>query len=207
MTTGSLKENARKSLKRNHWLSVAVAFFMTLETLSFPSLNFNTDYNFNFSGGSFDFSQNVPHIISSIETILTNNPAIILGAAVATLASIAFVTLLRALVFNIFAVGGSRYFLKLRKNQRVEFGEVFQNFRDKTYLNIAKTTFIRDIYVTLFSLLFVIPGIIKSYEYWAVNYIIAVRPDLSHKEALYLSSRVMKGKKLDLFVLQLSFIG
>lgn len=206
MTTGTLKENARKSLKRNHWLSVAVAFFMTLGASTIPTFGFSNTFSFDFSNGSYDFSQTFPQIFHSLET-LPFNSFIILVIIVVCLLIAAVAMVLKALVFNIFTVGGSRFFLKLRKNQPVDFGEVFQNFRDKTYLNIAKTTFIRDVYVALFSILFIIPGIIKSYEYWAVNYILAVRPDLSHKEALYLSSRVMKGKKLDLFVLQLSFIG
>ena len=104
-------------------------------------------------------------------------------------------------------VGGSRFFLKLRKNHPVEFSEIFANFKDKTFINIAKVTFFKELFITLYTCLLIIPGIIKTYEYWAVSYILAVRPDIEYKEALRLSKTVMKGNKLDLFVLGLSFFG
>ena len=56
-------------------------------------------------------------------------------------------------------------------------------------------------------MLFVIPGIIKGYEYRMVSYILADQPELSRKEAFQLSKQMMKGQKWNAFVLDLSFIG
>ena len=56
-------------------------------------------------------------------------------------------------------------------------------------------------------MLFIIPGIIKAFEYWAINYILAVRPDIDRKEAHRLSKLLMDGNKWDCFVLGLSFLG
>jgi hypothetical protein len=56
-------------------------------------------------------------------------------------------------------------------------------------------------------MLFVIPGIIKSFEYWAVDYILAVRPDMPYNKALDLSKKMMQGHKMDAFVMGLSFFG
>lgn len=59
----------------------------------------------------------------------------------------------------------------------------------------------------LWSMLFVIPGIVKSYSYAMTPYILAKYPNVPAQEALKLSMRIMNGRKLDLFVVDLSFIG
>ncbi len=63
------------------------------------------------------------------------------------------------------------------------------------------------IFVVLWSLLLVIPGIIKSLSYAMTNYILVDRPDLSANEAINLSKEMMYGHKFDLFYLYLSFAG
>lgn len=64
-----------------------------------------------------------------------------------------------------------------------------------------------QLWVFLWSLLFFIPGIIKTYSYAMTPYILAAYPDVSAKDALKLSMRIMEGHKAELFVLQLSFFG
>ncbi len=63
------------------------------------------------------------------------------------------------------------------------------------------------LYSLLWSFLFVIPGIVKGYSYAATSYLLAEYPRLGANDAITLSRRVMDGHKMDLFVLQLSFIG
>ena len=75
------------------------------------------------------------------------------------------------------------------------------------YKNVTKTMFMRDLYIFLWSLLFVVPGIIKTYEYRMVDYILSENPEMNYSEALALSSKMMKGNKWKAFVLDLSFIG
>lgn len=208
MNNSILKANARKNMQKNHWLCVAVAFFMAFgaSSISVPTYNFT----FNFSSSTpFETVPAQPFEMPSFENIFSD-PAIVpmfIMFGIVAVVTIIISTLLKTFVFNTMTVGGSRFFLKLRKNHPAEFSEIFVNFKDKTFLNIAKVTFLRDLFITLFSFLFIIPGIIKTYEYWAVKYILAVRPDLDYKEALRLSKTIMKGNKLDLFVLELSFIG
>lgn len=62
------------------------------------------------------------------------------------------------------------------------------------------------VFVFLWSLLLVVPGIIKAYGYSMAWYVMAENPDMSAREALKESERIMQGHKLDFFVLQLSFI-
>ena len=65
----------------------------------------------------------------------------------------------------------------------------------------------RDLFIVLWSFLLIIPGIVKSYEYRLVPYIMSEDPELDYKEALAQSKALMKGQKWRTFVLDLSFIG
>ncbi len=62
-------------------------------------------------------------------------------------------------------------------------------------------------FTILWSLLFVIPGMIKSLSYSMSIYILADNPNMTAREALNESKAIMHGHKADLFVLELSFIG
>ena len=64
---------------------------------------------------------------------------------------------------------------------------------------------IRKVEGKVWSLLFVIPGIVKSFAYSMSYYILADNPELTAKEALNKSKEMMNGHKWDLFVLNLSF--
>ena len=75
------------------------------------------------------------------------------------------------------------------------------------YGNIVKIMFLMELYLALWTCFFIIPGIIKLYEYRMVPYILAERSDINHKEAFTLSRSMMDGQKLDVFILDLSFIG
>ena len=63
-----------------------------------------------------------------------------------------------------------------------------------------------DLRVFLWSLLFIIPGFYKEYQYRLVPYILAEQPDMNYKEALQKSAALMNGHKWKAFVLDLSFI-
>ena len=56
-------------------------------------------------------------------------------------------------------------------------------------------------------MLLIIPGIVKSYQYFYVPYIVAENPDLPHSQVLALSSTLTKGDKTHIFILALSFLG
>ena len=186
MDNSTLKANARNNMQKNHWLCVVVAFFMSW---SIPTFNLSLNLNSDTSGfpGIDSFESYFENFFSPPSTSLS----VIDTAVLVTLATFVISTVLKALVFNVFQVGGSRFFLKQRKNQPTEFAEVFVNFKDKTFLNIAKVTFIRDILIVVFTFLFIVPGIIKTYQYWAVTYILAVRPDINHQDALRVSKEMM----------------
>lgn len=107
---------------------------------------------------------------------------------------------------SIVEVGYSRFNLDLVDRQREpEIGTLFG------YFSFWKTTvcarLLQVIYVLLWSLLFIIPGIIASYSYAMTGYILAENPDLTASEAIEQSKSMMSGNRWRLFCLHFSFIG
>lgn len=97
-------------------------------------------------------------------------------------------------------------FLELhREGKPIEVGRLFDGFND--FGRIAGTMILMQIYVALWTLLLVVPGIVKSYSYAMTPYILKDRPELKHNAAIERSMRMMEGYKMKLFMLDLSFIG
>ena len=146
------------------------------------------------------------------ETIRANKaPFIAMGIAffvvflVVFVIVMAFVIALDILIFNPIEMGCQRFFRK-NADDTSKLSNIVFAF-DHNYKNTVKIMFFRDLYITLWSLLFVIPGIIKSYEYRMIPYILGDNPTISKAEAFRLSKEMMAGNKWRAFVLDLSFIG
>ncbi|MBQ2902337.1 MAG: DUF975 family protein [Agathobacter sp.] len=108
-----------------------------------------------------------------------------------------------AFIINPVVVGANRFFVK-SLDEAAEVKEIAFAF-DNNYKNVAKILFVRDLKVLLWSLLFIIPGVIKSYEYFMMPYLLAENPNLTKEEAFRLSKQMMTGNKWNTFVLELSF--
>lgn len=121
------------------------------------------------------------------------------------LITFAFCMVIDAFIINPIELGCDKFFVK-NSEEPADVRNVLYAF-DHGYKNIAKALFFRDLYIVLWSLLFVIPGIIKSYEYRMIPYILADNPDLDQQAAFDLSKKMMTGNKWKAFVLDLSFIG
>lgn len=110
-----------------------------------------------------------------------------------------------AFIANPFDVGAKRFYLKSLREQ-AEVKEVAYAF-DNSYKNVSKIMFFRMLYTGLWSLLFVIPGIVKGYEYQMIPYLLAENPELTKEQAFTISKEMMRGNKWKAFVLDLSFFG
>ena len=102
-------------------------------------------------------------------------------------------------------LGYATFNLKLVDNKEVEFKDLFSQFHrlgDGFCMN-----FLVGLYTVLWTLLFVIPGIIKTYSYAMTPYILAENPGMTATEAITESRRIMDGNKWRLFCLSFSFIG
>ncbi len=115
-----------------------------------------------------------------------------------------------AIVWDVFLVnplemGGNTFFLKNHSTDS-KIGNILFAF-ENNYKNIVKILFFRDLYLVLWTFLFIIPGIIKGYEYRMIPYLLAENPNMTKEEAFAESKRMMTGQKWNAFVLDLSFMG
>lgn len=152
---------------------------------------------------------------SSITSVITDNPeyesvlqneeyAPVLISAVLLIMAFSF-------IWNTFIgypvmVGMNRFFMENRLSGS-KIDRLFYVFKSGNYLNVVKTMFLLNLKVFLWSLLLLIPGIIKSYEYYMVPYILAENPGISSKRAFEISKEMTHGEKFDIFWLGLSFFG
>lgn len=104
-----------------------------------------------------------------------------------------------------FAISTIRVYQGLAIGKKPQASDAFSGFDD--FWSAFKAFLLVGIYTFLWSLLFIIPGIIKSFSYSQTMYIVAENPGIGAKEAINRSKKMMEGHKFDLFVLALSFIG
>ena len=95
--------------------------------------------------------------------------------------------------------------LQIARKDKPKVENLFIGFKDGK--RITNTLLLRWVYVFLWSLLLVVPGIVKSYSYAMTEYVLIDNPSLSYGAAIRRSSQMMKGKRWSLFLLDLSFIG
>lgn len=196
-TRSLLKKNAWESLKGYYWMAFLVCIIAGFLSGSG-------------GGGGGSVSSN------DIETIMSDStePAEMMEELLPFLMaafSIILIMWVIAIAFTVFVsnpiqVGLPRFFCAAREGD-VNVGNLFGNFKSGRYLKTVKTMFLQQLYIFLWSLLFIIPGIIKSYEYALVPYLMSANPDLETKRALEISKQTMEGEKWNYFVLELSFIG
>jgi uncharacterized membrane protein len=101
-------------------------------------------------------------------------------------------------------VGLCMVYLGLIEGKMAEVGTLFKGFQ--VFGKSIWLSVLIYVFTFLWSLLFVIPGIIKSFSYAMANYVLADNPEMTAREALRESKEIMQGHKWELFVLQLSFI-
>ncbi len=127
-----------------------------------------------------------------------------LGVALCIGAVLAFAFTI--LIADPLIVGGKRYFLKARKESNTPIGVVGEVFKKEHWFNVAIIMFLRNLYNALWYLT-IIGGVIKTYEYRMIPYILAENPNTKRKEAFLLSKQMMKGNKWKTFILDMSFFG
>lgn len=96
-------------------------------------------------------------------------------------------------------------FLNLAKDITPAVKDVFAGF--KMWWPAVKVNFFVVLFTTLWTFLFIIPGMIKSISYSMSMYILAENPEMGALEAITRSRKMMHGHKMESFILSLSFIG
>jgi uncharacterized membrane protein len=146
-------------------------------------------------------------LLALIVTVITAIPSL-LGQGDGTASVAGIVSMLIAICVAMpLSVGAYASFRKLYLGQEVKlvedsFKTGFQNWKH----NVGGML-LMIVYTFLWTLLLIVPGIIKSFSYALVPYILTDKPELTAEEAINLSMKMMDGHKLDLFILSLSFIG
>ena len=115
-----------------------------------------------------------------------------------------FIPVASILVTPPLSVGICMVYLGLTEGKKAEVGTMFQGFQ--VFGKSIWLTILVAVFTFLWTLLFYIPGIIKSYSYSMAFYVLADNPEMTAREALRESKEIMHGHKWELFVLHLSFI-
>lgn len=194
-----LKDHAKGIMKLCYWKAVLVALVLGIVTGGFSSSSYSYSANSNKESDSF----------SSFSGMNASDMTLLMAILVGVLAVGAIVMIvnlsLGVFVFRPVEVGALRFFIMSRKAPAslTELGFSFKGH----YLNVVLTQFLRALFTYLWSLLLVVPGIIKGYEYRMIPYILAENPTMNYKDAFARSKDMMMGDKWNAFVLDLSFLG
>ena len=188
-TRKELKLRAKEVLRKNYWKAFLISIVIAIAECNGGSGG---------GGGSNRSAETLPSVLTD-EVFL-----IILGIVV-------IIVIILIAAFRIFLgypleVGGRSFFIKSAQNEdhKKSFGFAFSG---QNYLGIVGTMLRRGVQIILWFLLLIIPGIIKSYAYRMVPYILADNPNIGSKEAIKLSNQMTSGHKFNMFVLDISFIG
>lgn len=191
------KENAKQILRQNYWMGFAVCAILTIIAgIGTSGMTGKITVNLH---------NEMPRLWYGGQSVLDFSWFLSLSL-LAGMIALAFSVGLLLFLVNPVMCGVSRYFM-LSRNYRCDLGPAFSAFSSGRYLNIVKAMFLKDLFVWLWSLLFVVPGIVKSYQYRMVPYLLAENPGMDYRRALDLSRAMTQGHKWDLFVLDLSFLG
>ena len=112
-----------------------------------------------------------------------------------------------SLLFSgVLMIGLSSVTLSLLRTKQPRAEYIFDGFK-LNLTNALLASVLYNVFIVLWSMLFVIPGLVKTYSYAMTFYILRDNPDLPANDAITESRRMMNGNKLRLFCLHLSFIG
>lgn len=102
-------------------------------------------------------------------------------------------------------LGITKFSVNLKRHNATNIEVIFDGFKNFTTAMVLQILII--LFVTLWSLLLIIPGIIAYLSYSQAFYILNDKPELTSMEALEESKKMMQGYKWKLFCLYLSFLG
>ncbi len=219
-TREALKTRAKERMSLNYWRCVLVAVVAVLlvgggyigsgAAAGARHGNRLGDYEYGLHGGR-EALEEARDVFTGIgdswdSEVLVGFVVIMLVVFLAVFAIVFVVSLLlNCFLFHPLSVGCKRFFYR-NLSEKAQIKEICFNF-DYCYLNGVKVMFFMWLYEFLWTLLFIIPGIVKSYEYRMIPYILAEQPDIDKDTAFAISRQMMDGNKWNAFVLDLSFIG
>ena len=147
----------------------------------------------------------MPENIRGVQLSERQRITLLIALGIIILIIIAVAVLLTAFLLNPLEVGIRRFFF-MNMREPAQIKEIAYGY-DNSYRKNVLVLFLRDLFLVFWTLLLIFPGIIKSYSYRMIPYILADHPEMTRKEVFRLSKQLMHGNKWKTFVLDLSFIG
>ena len=212
-TRRDLKEKGKINFKKFYWKAVLVCFITLLLTGGLNgnigyriNNNDNTSINNNYNEYYDDYYSDeydeealdiINNVINSGIIHIFTGMAIIIGI-------IGF--LVKLLIVYPIEIGKNNFFMGIRKEEK-SLDSLICIYKSGYLKNTILTMFLKGLFQWLWSLLLIIPGIIKSYEYRMIPYILSENPSISRQRAFEISKDMMRGNKWNTFVLDLSFLG
>lgn len=185
MCASDFRARAREAL-RGHWgVAIAVALVASL-------LGGGMNISYNTAAGTGAESTGISSFVSHDVWIMIATISIVMS-------------LLALFIGGVMSIGWAGFNLRLLNREEVRFGTLFDHFyRIGAGLCMV---LLQTLFIFLWSLLLFIPGIIASYRYAMMPYLMAQFPELGALDAMRESKRLMAGNKWRLFCLDLSFLG
>ena len=230
-TSAQLKENAKRKLANYYWMGVVVCLILSflggggggVSKGATSSVNTRQDITYNQNIHDYeDFYQEPSGSLNPLdrakeflrqyevpgyEYTYEFSGILIAIVAVVVIFALAIGFAFAAFITNPISVGARRFFVNAATTGNAKIGDVFFAFKGEHYLNVVKVMFLYSIKLFGWTLLFIIPGIVKSYEYSMIPFLLAEDPKISSKDAFAMTKEMTSNEKFDIFVLGLSFIG
>lgn len=165
------------------------------------------DVNINFDAGNLKASLGLggQTIFTTSGTLNSDISAFLAGGVVYFVIAAIVMGIALFILGSVIGVGYRKYNLNLVDRQEAGFENLFAYFPH--WKNAFKTKLLKTIYEILWTMLFIIPGVIASYSYAMTDYILTENPELTAKEAIEKSKDMMEGNRWRLFCLEISFFG
>lgn len=183
-----IKAKGKALFKANYWACVIVAIILAVAVGGGSSSSAGSNNN--------NDEQQMDSQTTKL-AVTIGGGAVLVGLAVQILA------------LNPLEVGCKRFFIENSKEgqEKAKIDEVLYFFKEGRWGNTVKVMFLYKLYIVLWTLLLIVPGFIKALEYKMVPYLLNENPDITPKEAFARSKELMNGQKMNVFKLDLSFIG
>ena len=221
-TIREMKEKGKKAFGNNYWKAVVIALLFSLvssgvsgsytSAINRNKYISNTESTNVYSGNdSTDQTQTAIQIEQNNFSKLSEKEkatfSIIIGifAMILFLVILAIMLLMMILLLNPLQVGCNRFFVK-NLDEPARLTHFVYGF-EHNYKNVINIFLYKDIYTIAWTCLFIIPGVVKAYEYRMIPYLLCENPDIDKEEAFRISKEMMNGNKMKAFLLDLSFIG
>lgn len=197
-----IKARGKAAFKAHYWTCVVVSFIMDL-LIGGVAVASSSKYSKSPDAAVDGFVKELDGVLAggaeSLVTILA-----ILGGILALVLAISL--LINVFVRNVFVVGGDKFYVQNAKGEG-HVGDIFGGFKNGYMRNVG-AMFLRDLFIVLGYICFFIPGVILTYSFRMVPYILADEDsaELSSMDVIKRSCKIMKGNKWRSFVVSLSFI-